>query len=62
MPLSLLSPTKGAAMKTVFSFLLIASLAACGADGAPERPEAATTAPGLTFGGTAEIGIAKNGG
>ena len=40
------------------SILALLALAACGADGDPERPEA-RTAPGVTVGvtGTAEIGI-----
>jgi hypothetical protein len=45
-------------MKQVFSLVLVASLAACGADGLPEAP-ASMDAPqqGVTLSGCAKLGV-----
>lgn len=37
--------------------LSILALAACGVDGAPERPERAAPSPGLAISGTASVGV-----
>lgn len=37
--------------------LIILALAACGVDGAPDRPDRAATLTGLSISGTASIGV-----
>ena len=44
-------------MKTVAALALMALLAACGADGTPERPQKGDPMFGVTLSGTAEMGI-----
>jgi predicted small lipoprotein YifL len=44
-------------IRTLAALLAFASLAACGADGAPERPEP-RPAQGVTMTGTATVGFA----
>lgn len=43
-------------MRSLALFCLL-TLAACGADGAPERPLAATAATGVTLSGDAQVGV-----
>ena len=43
--------------RVLAALLVLATLTACGADGAPERPEPRPT-PGITISGTAAFGIA----
>lgn len=43
-------------MRTLLAFGLFLTLAACGVDGAPERPE-----PGVKVGGDAYVGIMYDG-
>lgn len=42
---------------SAFCTLVLLALAGCGADGEPERPEAATPEPGLSISGRVEVGI-----
>ena len=44
-------------MKTVAALALMALLAACGADGTPERPQKGDPMFGVSLSGTAEMGI-----
>ncbi|MCF8512613.1 MAG: argininosuccinate lyase [Rhodobacteraceae bacterium] len=45
-------------MKPLFAIALIASLAACGADGAPEAPSSMNaTETGITLSGCAKAGV-----
>ena len=46
--------------KVLSALALCAALVACGVDGPPEPPAGA--APGISFGGTVQVGIAKDGG
>lgn len=46
-------------MRVILIALTLASLTACGADGAPEAPASQdANAPGLTLSGCAKIGVA----
>lgn len=44
----------------LLSLAALLTLAACGADGPPERP--GTTPTGITFSGSAQAGITRDGG
>lgn len=44
-------------MTRIFALGLVALLAACGADGEPERPQKGDPMFGVTLSGTAEMGI-----
>ncbi|MGB8621335.1 MAG: argininosuccinate lyase [Paracoccaceae bacterium] len=47
-------------MKPVVSLLIVLALAACGADGAPEKPGPAPKS-GVTVSGTVEMGVVGGG-
>lgn len=44
-----------------FALLLVLTLAACGADGPPVAPES-DVPPGVSVTGTAQVGVANDGG
>ncbi|MBL4628134.1 MAG: argininosuccinate lyase [Roseicyclus sp.] len=44
-------------MRYVVLLSFIGTLAACGVDGAPERPDRAAPAPGLSVTGTVSVGV-----
>lgn len=48
-------------MKYALSLIALFSLVACGVDGEPTTPtKTATTKPGVTIAGRAEVGVAKS--